>query len=57
MPSHTSIELKYLNYDGAKVVLTSQAPTAAVLILRNEDTLWRVNSDGMIRTPTLMKMH
>ena len=43
--------------DGAKVVLTSQAPTATVFILRNEDTLRRVNSDGMTRTPTLMKMH
>ena len=43
--------------DGAKVVLTSQAPTAAVFILRNEDALRRVNSDSMTRTPTLMKMH
>jgi len=41
--------------DGAKVVLTTEATTATVFILRNEDALRRLNSDGM--TPTLMKMH
>jgi hypothetical protein len=43
--------------DGAKVVLTSQAHTAAVFILRNEGALRRVRSDGMTCTPTLLKMH
>jgi hypothetical protein len=79
MPSHTSIELKYLIYDalvccnfilygeqnnnttisgcdGAKVVLTSQAYIVTV-ILRHEDALRRLNSDGTTCPPTLMIIH
>jgi len=41
--------------DGAKFVLTTEATTATVFILRSEDALRRLNSDGM--TQTVMKIH